>query len=93
MKRLKGIEMLRFVGIMSAFLCHTEIPIFVGFGAAGVSLIFGISGFVMTRRHCADNVICRCDTPLEHFLFYVSRIKKLYPLHILTMRHRLIAKK
>ena len=76
----KSLQGLRAVAILAIFISHTGIGSLGALGAWGVSVFFVLSGFLMLY-----NYLPRETMPKFNFSFVWSKIKRLYPLHIITM--------
>jgi peptidoglycan/LPS O-acetylase OafA/YrhL len=70
---------LRFFAIILIYFHHLEYPI--GLGPAGVTFFFVLSGFIMAYNY--NRKFIRLDTK-ELKRFYIKRLCKVYPLHVLT---------
>lgn len=78
-KRIDSLQGLRTVAFLLVFLLHSGLA---DTGEIGVSIFFVLSGFVMTLSYMDKEL----DTSIKGlFKFSIGRIKKLYPLHIITM--------
>lgn len=78
--RIESLQALRAIAFIGIFLTHAGAP--YAWPALGVSVFYAMSGFLMTFKHINDEL----DYSLKgRVLFSLKRIKKLYPLHILTM--------
>jgi peptidoglycan/LPS O-acetylase OafA/YrhL len=78
--KVDSLQALRALAFLGIFLEHASFP--YRWPTLGVSIFFVMSGFLMTYRY--ENVEI-CLSPKNCFLFSWNKIKKLYPLHILTM--------
>lgn len=81
-KRLEGIQALRAIAFIEIFLRHC------GVEAAAAS--FGVTVFIVMSGFCmAVNYLPRADkmslSPVSSVKFGVSKIKKLYPLHLIML--------
>lgn len=78
--RIASIDVLRAIAFFSIFLLHSGVA---NYAAWGVSIFFVLSGFLLMYKDkgCDDDTLNLKNC----FLFSVNRIKKLYPLHIITM--------
>lgn len=70
---------LRAVAFCAIFLCHTGIGKFGCLGAWGVSVFLVLSGFLMTVNYWEREI------HESRVSFVWRKIKKLYPLHLVTM--------
>ena len=78
--RIDSLQALRALAFLGIFFLHSQF--FVSWAQLGVSVFFVMSGFLMTYRY--ENV--ELDTSLKNNIhFSLGKIKKLYPLHIITM--------
>lgn len=80
-QKLLSLQALRGYAIVGVFLCHEHV-LDVG-GQWGVSVFFMLSGFLLVYKYYKSDIL-RCSV-VNNFFFAVNRIKKLYPLHIVTM--------
>lgn len=78
--KIKSLQGLRAVAILAIFISHTGLGNLEALGAWGVSVFFVLSGFVMMYSYFPRKTI-----PKFGFAFAWNKIKKLYPLHIITM--------
>lgn len=76
----KSLQGLRAVAILAIFVSHTGIGNLGALGAWGVSVFFVLSGFLMLYNYLTKGKI-----PQNGFSFAWNKIKRLYPLHIITM--------
>lgn len=77
MESLQALRALAFIGI---FLRHAGSE--VSWPALGVSIFFVLSGFFMILTYEDRKLSCSIKTNLS---FSINKIKKIYPLHIITM--------
>lgn len=78
--RSESIQSLRAIAFLGIFLLHAGCP--VNWSDLSVSIFFVLSGFLLVQANIdkyVDKSIKGC------WLFCFNRIKKLYPLHMLTM--------
>lgn len=78
---LQGLRGLSFMGI---FLSHTGISLFSSLGPGGVSVFLILSGFLMTMNYFEKSRIEKYSM-VDNIKFAWSKIKRLYPLHVVTM--------
>ncbi len=76
----KSLQGLRAVAILAIFISHIGIGNLGVLGAWGVSVFFVLSGFLMLYNYMPRETI-----PQNSFGFAWNKIKRLYPLHIVTM--------
>lgn len=81
-KKLQGIQILRAIAFLEIFLGHC--------GVEWCAAAFGVSIFVVLSGFCmAVNYLPRVDkmslNPVQCVKFSVSKIKKLYPLHLVML--------
>lgn len=77
--KIKSIQALRACAFLGIFASHLEI---FSLGAWGVSIFLVLSGFIMYYAYSNRDL----ETGFEkNITFAVKKIKKLYPLHIITM--------
>ena len=79
-KRIDSLQALRSLAFLGIFFFHANF--FIGWPELGVSIFYVMSGFLMTYRY--ENVELP-TTPKKCLGFSLNKIKKLYPLHIITM--------
>ena len=77
--RIESLQALRAIAFIGIFLSHAGAPIK---WILGVSIFFVLSGFLLNYKH-SDELLDY--SPKGMFKFSIDRIKKLYPLHIITM--------
>ncbi|MBR4707676.1 MAG: acyltransferase [Pseudobutyrivibrio sp.] len=78
--KINSLQALRALAFIGIFLVHSKIA--WGWPRLGVSIFFGLSGFLMTYTYWDRT------TPTDikgAAIFSLSKIKKMYPLHIITM--------
>lgn len=80
-KRLDAIQILRAIAFIAIFLSHVDV---IGSGMFGVSVFLILSGFCMTYSYF-NREILQITGIKENILFAWNRVKKLYPLHFLTL--------
>ena len=74
--RLPALDGLRGLAILMVLLCHLDFPLSNGAGAAGVTIFFVLSGFLIT------SLLARgLDQDGRHYLpgFYFRRVRRLFP--------------
>lgn len=79
-EKINSLQALRAVAFLGIFLLHANF--FFSWPYLGVSVFYVMSGFLMTYRYAEDNLIANFKNNLK---FAIDKIKKLYPLHIITM--------
>lgn len=77
--KIESIQALRGIAFLLVFTSHCAIG---EGGAIGVSLFLVMSGFLLVQKHCYDEYRI---TFITCYRSSYNRIKKLYPLHIVTM--------
>lgn len=77
--RIESLQALRAIAFIGIFLSHAGAPF--KWPALGVSIFYVLSGFLMNYKH--SEILDY--SPKGMFKFSIDRIKKLYPLHIITM--------
>lgn len=80
-KKIKSLQAVRFIAFIIIFLVHTD-AINGSFGGVGVSIFLVLSGFVMTYAYWEKEMNYSIKGAIQ---FSINKIKKLYPLHIVTM--------
>lgn len=80
-KRLDAIQILRAIAFIAIFLSHVDV---IGSGMFGVSVFLILSGFCMTYSYF-NREILQITGIKENISFAWNRVKKLYPLHFLTL--------
>ncbi len=78
-KKLRSLQTVRTLAFISIFTSHVGITML---GPFGVSVFFVLSGFLMYYNYCDRELEC---SPKKNLVFAFNRIKRLYPLHIITM--------
>lgn len=79
MKRLDALQGMRTIAFLAVFFGHCGIG--TG-GGMGVSFFLVLSGFLMAYNYSSKKLPCDAR---ENFVFAANKIKKLYPLHLLTI--------
>ena len=79
-EKIESLQALRTIAFIGIFLYHAGSP--VKWQTLGVSVFFVMSGFLMVYKHEDDEL---AQGIRERLLFSWERIRRLYPLHILTM--------
>lgn len=79
MSKINSLQSIRFVAILCVITSHCPLGDFGGFG---VSLFIILSGFVMFYNYQTRSINTGIIPSLK---FTIGKIKKLYPLHLLTM--------
>ena len=79
-QKLNSLQALRAIAFLGIFLIHAGAA--VNWGKLGVSLFFVLSGFLMVYSYMDRPLSLN---PISALGFSISKIKKLYPLHIITM--------
>ena len=78
--RIDSLQALRALAFLGIFFFHANF--FIGWPELGVSIFYVMSGFLMTYRYENTELT---TTPKKCLAFSLNKIKKLYPLHIITM--------
>ena len=76
---VKSLQSIRFVFALMIFLHHTIAPVST-LGAFGVSFFLILSGFVLMYGNKG-----RIENKEQKLKFFLKRVKKIYPLHILCL--------
>ena len=81
MKRIESLQALRAIAFIAIFLSHCSI---IATGPMGVSIFLVLSGFLLvyTAERRKESLVTGI---VENIRFASSKLKKLYPLHILTL--------
>ena len=79
-KRIESLQALRTLAFLGIFFVHSGF--FISWSNLGVSVFYVMSGFLMiyTYGERAFDITIK-----NNLVFSVNKIKKLYPLHIITM--------
>lgn len=80
-EKLLSLQVLRALACLGIVLSHIG-AVSRNFGRSGVVIFFMLSGFVLTYNYFDRDVACSIK---ENGAFAVNKIKKLYPLHIVTL--------
>ena len=83
-KRIDSLQGLRACGLLSIFFSHS-VEGYASFGAAGVSIFLILSGFLLAYGYLQRDTALRQPSLANNLRFAVQKIKKLYPLHLVTM--------
>ena len=78
-KRIPSLQAVRCLAFLSLFVFHCDLT---GSGGWGVSLFLVLSGFLMIYNYFNRELTA---APLAGVRFGISKIKKLYPLHLLML--------
>jgi peptidoglycan/LPS O-acetylase OafA/YrhL len=76
MGRLPALDGLRGLAILLVLLCHLDVPLMAGAGAAGVTIFFVLSGFLITSLLVRG---WHADGRGHLGVFYLRRIRRLFP--------------
>lgn len=79
--KIVSIQALRALAFLGIFLSHADAPNFK-WPALGVSIFYVLSGYLMFLQYGDSEINCSVK---ENIQFSWGKIKKLYPLHIITM--------
>lgn len=82
--RINSLQVVRAFAFLGIFASHSNITIFSPGGAWGVSVFLILSGFLMIYSYYDTDRI-DSDGVIYSIKFGINKIKKLYPLHIVTM--------
>ena len=83
-KRIESLQIVRALACIGIFASHSEIKWLEGFGPWGVSIFLVLSGFLMVYNHLDDNENTNYSI-LNAIKYGLSKIKKLYPLYVISM--------
>lgn len=78
------LQVLRALAFLGIFTCHSGIAAFSAGGAWGVSVFLILSGFLMFCSYSETNRVKEYGIAYS-IRFGIGKIKKLYPLHIVTL--------
>lgn len=81
--RLDSLTGFRFIAALMVFLWHTQLLTFLQLGYAGVGFFYILSGFILTHVYSTKLGFGSVNQK-EVKKFYIARIAKLYPVHLLT---------
>ena len=76
MGRLPALDGLRGLAILLVLLFHLDVPLMAGAGAAGVTIFFVLSGFLITSLLVRG---WHADGRGHLGVFYLRRIRRLFP--------------
>lgn len=79
--KLLSMDFLRGLACILVFITHVQLKYSYGFGAQGVSIFIILSGFLLAYNHADFTYPVSFK---DATIFAIRRIKKLYPLHIVT---------
>ncbi len=79
--KIYSLQIIRAMAFLGVFLSHTDIKIFRAFGWWGVEVFFVLSGFLMMYQYADRCIGCSLT---KNIIFGICKIKKLYPLYIIT---------
>ena len=82
--RINSLQAVRAFAFLGVFACHSGITVFSSGGAWGVSVFLILSGFLMLYSYFDTDRI-HSSGFIYSVRFGISKIKKIYPLHIATM--------
>lgn len=82
-KRIYSIEIIKSFAFVGIFCAHTELNGFRGFGKWGVSIFFIVLGFGLVYGYYGSGRISNFSIR-DNFVFMLNKIKKLYPVFIVT---------
>ena len=80
--RIKSVQVIRAIAFILIFLSHVEL---ISTGPVGVSLFLVLSGFCMTYSYLDKSEKTPCPSFMNNLKFARDKIKKLYPLHVVTL--------
>lgn len=83
-KKLVSLQALRALAFICVFLMHAGVKFIGRAGYFGVTVFFILSGFLLTMLYLESDRDLECSLK-SNFGFAISKIKKLYLLHIVTM--------
>ena len=81
-QRIESIQVIRAIAFILIFLSHVEL---IATGPIGVSLFLVLSGFCMTYAYLGRPEKMPRPSPRNNLRFAWSKVKKLYPLHVITL--------
>ncbi len=79
-KNTNSLQALRAIALVGVFLAHAQAK--HSWAVLSVSIFFVLSGFLLFIRY--ENKVFTCSLK-NNIEFSINKIKKLYPLHIITM--------
>lgn len=83
--RITSLQALRTIAFLGIFLRHVDFSL--NWSSLGVSIFFVMSGFLMMYRYYDKKISV---TLTDNLKFAINKIKKLYPLHLITMGFMLL---
>lgn len=86
-QRIISLQGLRSFAFIAVFMSHSISGMGL-LGAWGVSVFFVLSGFVCAYSSSLDENILSSYKLKDAFIFSVNKIKKLYPLHLITFSYQ-----
>ena len=82
--RIAALQGVRACSFLAIFISHT-VDGYASFGAAGVSLFFVLSGFLLSYRYLPRQSALDNPSFRGNLRFAVQKMRRLYALHLLTM--------
>lgn len=82
--KIDSLQVIRALAFLGIFTSHSGITMFSAGGAWGVSVFFILSGFLMVYSYYDTDRIKECGLR-SGLKFGINKVKKLYPLHIVTL--------
>ena len=80
--KIDSLQVVRALAFLLIFLSHVEI---ISTGPIGVSIFIVLSGFCMTYSYLDRPEKIKDPSVTNNFHFSIGKIKKLYPLHVVTL--------